>query len=230
MKVIYCQECLYSLFAEPLEAVEESAPDKSGLEYIYYKIQGASFSELKQDIFDRRGPLTSNGQRVSFYTCFHLRWKYDSTYTLKLQDSDDTVVLAVAFKNIVISISHKTTAPVLGDAVKLPSRDLDLWQRYFDKLKQHELDHVSISSDSKTLEVLKTEVASIKEVKFGFNNLPPRSKSLAGDIIALAVNTVGNKYTSLIQKRYELFDELTKNGEEDYNKDEVIRKVFEATI
>ncbi len=229
MRVIYCQECLCSLSAEPVEGVEVSAPHKSGLEYVYYKIQGASFSELKQDIFHRRGPLRPNGQRVAFYTDFHLHWKYDSTYTWNLQDSDHMVVLAVEFKNIVISISHKTTAPVLDDTVKLSAQDLDLWQRYFDKLKQHELDHVSISSDSKTLEALKTEITLIKGVEFGFNNLPARSGSLAGGIIALTVNTVGNKYTSLIQKRYELLDELTKYGEENYNKDEVTRKVFEVT-
>lgn len=229
MRVIYCQECLCSLSAEPLEVVEEPIPHKGGLEYAYYKIQGASFSELKRDIFQRRGPLRPNGQRVPFYTEFHLHWKYDSTYTWDLQDSDDIVVLSVEFKNIVISISHKTTAPVLDDTVKLPAQDLDLWQRYFDKLKQHELDHVSISSDSKTLEALKTEIASIKKAKFGFNNLATRSGSLAGGIIALTVNTVGNRYTSLIQRRYELFDELTKNGEEDYNKDETVRRVFEVT-
>lgn len=216
--------------AEPVEVVEVSVPPKSGLEYVYYKIQGASFGELKQDIFSRRGPLRPNGERVAFYTDFHLRWKYDSTYTWNSQDADDMVVLAVEFKNIVISISHKTTAPVLDNAVKLPAQDLDLWQRYSDKLKQHELDHVSISSDSKTLEVLKTEIGSIQEVKFSFNNLPTRSESLAGGMIALAVNAVGNRYTSLIQKRYELLDELTKYGEENYNKDEVMRKVFEVTV
>ena len=229
MVVTYCQECQCSLSAEPIETTERSTPQEVELEYVYYKIRGTSFSELKEDILYRRGPLVPKGQRSTAYTEFHLQWKYDSKYKLNFPERSDEVILSVKFSDIVVSISHKITMPALDDSVKLSPQDAELWDRYFEKLKQHESDHVSISSDPEILGALKAEIGSIRTMKFGFNHMPSRADFLAGDIITLGVNTVGKKYVALIQKRYGLFDDLTKYGEADYDRDKIFKKIHHIT-
>lgn len=227
MMVTYCQECLCSLSAEPIGAAQQSSPTEARIEYVPYKIRGASFDELRQDAY-RKGPIGPNGRRSPFYTEFHLRCKYDSKYGLDWLGDRNMVVLEVEFKNVVISMSHKITMPVLDDDVALPAQEASRWDQYCEKLKQHEFDHVKISSDPRALDALRTEITAIRKIEFGFSNLPGTIETMAGEIISVAVNAVGNKYITLLKERYARLDDLTRCGEDDYDREEILKRLSQA--
>lgn len=226
---IYCQECQCSL--ESIEGSKELCCHDSDsntnkeVELECYKVCGGSFLELKQDCF-RRGPLGPDGKRSAFYTKFHLKWRYDCNYEItSANGGQELAVINVQFKKVIVSVHHKVIMPTLHEDMRLSTHDEKLWHEYVDKLKHHEFDHIDLSSDPEILNSLKGQISSIKSIKFGFENMAGISGSQAKDLIALTVNAVGNKYVALLQERYHLFDEMTKNGEADYQKDEIFKKI-----
>ena len=234
IETIYCEECQCLLLSNAVNPQKDifdhtSSSDKEP-EYEYYLIQGSAFAELKQDCL-RRGPLVLDGQRHPFYTQFHLKWDYDCQYKLKLPDKLQMgVTILIQFQRVDISVSHKIIMPSLDDNVKLPSHDEDLWHRYVDRLKQHELDHIHLSLDTEILKSLKTQISSLGEIRFGFNDMPKISDPEVKNLIALSVNFIGSKYVALIQRRYQLLDEMTEYGELDYEKDKIFKRIAELTI
>lgn len=96
----------------------------------YYNIQGNSVEELRTEM-QRKGPRDQSGRRFHGLTDWHVSWTY------RWRQQGDRCRL----NQVEVDFSNRIQMPRWRPSRHAPRELVQQWQRYIQRLEQHELQH-----------------------------------------------------------------------------------------
>jgi hypothetical protein len=138
--------------AEPVSRVHRySVPEGvklyKDITYEYYPVSGKTFLEIVNSTKEN-GPFNKKeNRRFPTKSLWNVGWSYQFVYSSAFDEESNKIHVAVEIYDVNIDYDITITLPTTIDDTSLNPIEKSLWKNYFQKLLEHEHNHVRIIKD-----------------------------------------------------------------------------------
>ncbi|MFH0795126.1 MAG: DUF922 domain-containing protein [bacterium] len=230
---------LFMLFIPFLLSISSahSAPDSAGakspppyqrhqinVSYAYYEVPGSTFAE----VWRRSSEISPLAGDYRGQTDRYLDWKYRYTYDSEpaRRDGRDGFNFSIKVANVEISVRHVIHLPCIAPGSTLPSEDRARWDSAITELKDHELDHVALTSDPRVEKKFAEELTSLKSLWIPAEKGLDVPKTYFEAAIEKELNARGDALMKMLNDRDTELDEITDHGRKPLDRATFFREIF----
>lgn len=204
-------------------AVPEGIELQKDINHEYYLIFGKNFSEIVKSIEENSIYDRTANRRFPTKSEWSTGISYNFSYSPEIDEDENTVRVTVEIYDIKTYYDITITLPALIDDTSLVPFEKTLWKNYFQRLLDHEYDHVRIIKDQDLKKTLSLGISDIHLLVFEYKD-DVDIEAIVRQSVKEETEKLGQEWAKQIKNRNEEYDKVTSYGEKSEMRESFFKK------